>query len=225
MTTHVSDDDKTLAHCESSIKELFADHVNSPLCNMREEDFRASLLGKLRDAFKDSVPVVPVILFTKQGDSVVDANDECLTTNRVHAEVAVTESGKAVFDLIVFRDGPVRFTVNHGLTDVLKTVSVSDVAVAIEIKAAPTNGSRVMERIKNDIKKLKALHRRAPRIRCFLVVIDKALLLGVAKSMSNHDQECVEKLQRFLMKRRGQIEMWYLGGDPISAAVVKEGLA
>ena len=221
--TRMAEDHKMLDNCRSAIKHLLADHVKLPLLNMREEDFRASLFGELRRAFPNYVPVE---ILDKRCNPVVATNQDKAVTSRVHAEVAVTEIGKAVFDLVILRDSPVKYTTKRGLTDVLKTVSASDVVVAIEVKAAPANYPSISEGIKKDITKLSKLCKRVPHVHCFLVIIDKTLALGLGVEEIS-DSERQKWLRRFLQGEtiRGQIEVWYLDSNPTSPVSLKEAVA
>lgn len=215
------EDREVRAICQAAIKELLNEHVQSPFLNMREADFRASLFGKLRCAFPD---LVPVALLDRNGNSVVVMNQEKSVTSLVHAEVALVSerhesNDLGVSDLAILCDRKScleSFTIKRGPTDVLKILPTDDVGVVIEIKAGPTCLSGTNKAINKDIEKLKRLLRCAPHVHCFLVIIDKALSLGVGSGEDEHDAELIGDLEQLLDDNvdHDSIEVWYLGGKP-----------
>lgn len=206
-----------IKQCRSAIKSLLWEHAEFPLRNMREEDFRSSLLQKLRDLIGGSVSV---LLKQHKNDSFLpidDARREKAVTNRVHAEIQLhgkltgrkKKSTRLTYDLVILKKKPVVFRVKQSGADVLEHLEMDDVAVVIEIKAAPSNKQH--EKFKDDIKKLRS--RKLGDARRFLVVIDKSMPLGMP-IIGNREPEVSwwESL-----KKRGEwandVEVWFLNED------------
>ena len=202
-----------IEHCRSAIEELLQEHVRYPLFTMREEDFRSSLLQKLRARIKGHVR----IRLKKDKDStplkILRTHRERATTSRVHSEIRLLEKKKknnksrSTFDIVVLKDKPVALRVKQSATDVLERLEPEDVAVVIEIKAAPSNIQH--KKIKDDISKLKGLRHTRPDLWRILVVIDKSLPLGVASYGKKPNWKWLESSVATRAKR-GDVEVWFL---------------
>lgn len=202
-----------LLSCEEAIRELLADHVEAPLKNTREEDFRASLLSALRKKFPERALVE---LWDSKQDKSVPLGSKPRETSLVHAEVKLggdekKGNEKARVDLVVLND-MVELKIKRGMTDVQASIRPKDVAAVIELKAAPFGWMR--EGIKKDLKKMSHLLERVPNLKCFLVIIDKSISLGLADD-GQEDSRRIRKLEGFLkkiVKRHSEaVRIYYLG--------------
>jgi hypothetical protein len=204
-------DEKTFKQCQDAIKVVLEEHVKAPLFNMREEDFRSVLLQKLREKLEGKVSVV---LKKDKTDDILPINKECREkafTSRVHAEVRlVTESRKhqATYDIVVLKNKPkpVVFRVRQSGTDVLECLEPNDVAVIIEIKAAPSN--RQHRKFEEDIRKLRS--RELGDSGKLLVVIDKSMPLGMPTIGCRMPNPSWRESLKEKGKRATDVEVWFL---------------
>ena len=154
----MSRDANIIKHCRSAIDELLQEYVQQPYFNMREEDFRSSLLQKLRDRVEETVEVK--LVWDKNGKSLPlpENGRDKHTTSRIHSEVRFGKTSKSPkFDIVILKAHPVSFYVRQSETDVLSKLDINDVEVVIEVKAAPSN--RQHNEFRRDIEKLKQLTR------------------------------------------------------------------
>ena len=198
-----------IEHCRSAIKELLQEHVRYPLFNMREEDFRSSLLQKLRARIKDQVRIRLKKAKDRTPLKIAQIRREMATTSRVHSEVRIRENNnkrRPTFDIVVLKNKKVTFRVSQSVTDVLEQIELKDVAVVIEMKAAPSNMQH--PKIMGDAKKLKGLSRARPDLWRILVVIDKSLPLGLASYEKNPNWKWLEA-PRARRAKRDDVEIWF----------------
>ncbi len=205
--------------CKKEICKLLTGHVQSPLKNMREEDFRATLLSMLRRRFKETVPALVEPVSGSRAERLLQGKKSIEDkTSRVHAEVKLGDdqqngNEKDRIDLAVLRRAHVRFMVKKGVTDVQASIRPKDVAVLIEVKAAPLNHSSTKKGLENDIEKLACYYRRNRVQLCFLVFIDKSLSLGLVDD--GKDSGRIQNFEKFLrekVKRHVKgVQIYYLG--------------
>ena len=192
--------------CRSAIEVLLKEHMGLPLFNMREEDFRSSLLQMLR---KNISGKVPVTLKNDKDDIEVPMDLACREkafTSRVHSEVRlIPEKGKGrqTYDIVVLKKQRVEFRVKQSGTDVLEKLALEDVEVVIEIKAAPSN--RQHKKFKEDIGKLRNLA-CAKRM---LVVIDKSELHGMPPIGSKKSNLTWREGSREKARGSKDVEVWF----------------
>lgn len=201
--------------CTEKIRELLTDHVQSPLKNMREEDFRATLLAMLRSGFEEMVPAMIETVPGSRAQRLLKSNKSIEgKTSRVHAEVKLG-NGKERFDLVILRNRLAHFQVKRGLTDVLASIPLEDVEAVIEVKAAPLNHPSIEEGIRSDLNKLSKLRNHDLELLRVLVVIDKSLSLGLAENAEDSDQvKTIEDLlaKEVRLRHENNVEVWYLNG-------------
>lgn len=220
----MSQEQQIVELCRSAIKSLLWEHVKFPLLNMREEDFRSSLLLKLRNLIKGSVSVR---LKKDKDDGLLSMGDACnekTITSRVHSEVRLIKKSmkrKAnkkdcqTYDIVVLKNRPVVFRVRQSGVDVVEKLELEDVSVVIEIKAAPSN--RQHKKFEEDIGKLKRLG-CAKRI---FVAIDKSISLGMPHIGSKKPNNVWQKGSRKLTKRAKDVEVWFLDDNEEPANVLR----
>ena len=205
-------EERTVEKCRAAIRSLLRKHTRHPFFNMREEDFRSFLMQKLRTRIKGSVSVG----LKKYGDrNLLELKKTQLKraiTSRVHAEVRLIEEKRDSFDIVVLKQKPkskpVVFRVKQSVTDVLERIELDDVAVVIEIKAAPSN--KLHKDFEGDIKKLKGLGYDHPGLSRILVVLDKSIPLDMPSIGEKVPNASWRKSLRKTQKRATDVEVWFL---------------
>ncbi|MBI5335572.1 MAG: hypothetical protein HZB72_13490 [Burkholderiales bacterium] len=161
------------------INELLLAHSENPFDVLREHGVQAELRELLLEEFPDRIPVK--ILQPHMPARFEWAGQQ--HTKRVQLEMKVRlEPGETVergrTDLIVFRNSlPVEDHValtccRNGPGDILATVRVQDVEVAIEIKASPSRTPEQRKKYAADLRRLLDQNERG--VEAFFVLIDKA---------------------------------------------------
>ena len=201
--------------CKEEIIKLLVDHAESPLKNMREEDFRATLLAMLRSRFEGMAPATIEAVSGSPAERLLQGKKPIEDkTSRVHAEVKLVDK-KDRFDLVVLRGTQVRFKVKRGMTDVQASMCLEDIAAVIEVKAAPLSHPSTPTGIRTDLEKLSKLSSDNSQVLRFLVVIEKSLSLGLVDDVE--DSGHVRELENLLTKEarlrhKNTVEVWYLAG-------------
>lgn len=201
-----------IKRCQSVIEKLLQEYAKYPYLNMREEDFRSSLLQKLRTGVKEKVGVK--LEWDRRGKAKQSLKHDGgkQVTSRVHAEVQLgKKNDKQKVDIVVLKNQPVSFCVRQSETDVLAKIDIEDVEVVIEVKAAPSNVQH--PQFQKDIKKLKKLRGSKSNLWRLLVVVDKSLPLGMSHDGMKAPNWSWQKSLKKTRASRGDVEVWFLDED------------
>lgn len=207
----MSQRERVVKCCRSAIKVLLKEHKKSPLFNMREEDFRASLLQKLREKIKDDVYVT--LKNDEDDNKLLIEQPEKALTSLVHSEVRLinkrtkgksNEKDRQTYDIVVLKNQRVVFRVKQSGADVLEKLNFENVAVVIEIKASPSN--KTCRDIQGDLTKLA----RLKNIDRFLVVIDKSITHGLPTIGGRKPNWSWKESERKSVVRERNLEVCFL---------------
>lgn len=162
-----------------AIQELLNVYIGNPLLLLRERAWQGRLISFIQA--KLETPLAQVTI-GRAPRLRYPANFQYATTGvmeRTQPEVRCTPlTANEAIDVVVTGTKVQLMCYPHGPLDVVRTIDVKDLEVAIEIKASPSKNRGEIKKYGADIEKLRRIKNENEQVECHLVLIDKSVDLS-----------------------------------------------